>query len=419
MTTTQRNDASTSGRVVALLRGNTGVSVAIMVQSVAAYAFQMVAARLLGPEQYGGLAGLMAVLLVVAVAQLGIQATAARRISADPAQVAHIEDVVVSASVRISLGLGLVLLALSPLLWRLLRLDSLAPAVWLAIGAVPLAALGGYLGILQGERRWLPLGAVYLLFGVGRLVFGTAFILVRPSEGSAMAGLTVGLLPPLVLGWWALKRRRREHLADHNGEHDKRAVLRETLLSSQALLAFLVLSNADIVVARNVLDDRDAGLYAGGLILTKAVLFAPQFVVVVAFPAMATAAARRRALLRSLGLVAVCGAVSVLGVLLLSDVAMIFIGGAQYDDVRSRLWVFAVLGTFLAMLQLLVYSTLARQGTRSVWFVWLAVVALVTGALVAHTLDTLVVTVTAVDAVLLAVLLALSLYRMKDDAPTT
>ena len=56
----------------------------------------------------------------------------------------------------------------------------------------------------------------------------------------------------------------------------------------QALLAFFALSNADIVVARNVLDGHDAGLYAGGLILTKAVLFLPQFVVVVAFPSMAT-----------------------------------------------------------------------------------------------------------------------------------
>ena len=62
------------------------------------------------------------------------------------------------------------------------------------------------------------------------------------------------------------------------------------------LLAFFALSNVDIVIARNVLDEHDAGLYAGGLILTKAVLFLPQFVVVIAFPSMATQAERRRAL---------------------------------------------------------------------------------------------------------------------------
>ena len=36
-------------------------------------------------------------------------------------------------------------------------------------------------------------------------------------------------------------------------------------------------------------EDQPAGLYAGGLILTKALLFLPQFVVVVAFPSMSTA----------------------------------------------------------------------------------------------------------------------------------
>lgn len=417
MTTTAARSARPPGRLAAFLRGNAGVSVAIVVQATAAYAFQMVAARQLGPSRYGGVAGLMAVLLVIGVAQLGLQATAARRISADPSQVAHIEQVALAATLRVAAGLGLVLLAASPLVWRVLRLDSLAPAVWLAVAAVPLAILGGYLGVLQGERRWLPLGAVYLLLGLGRLVFGTLFVLWRPTEGAAMAGVAVGLVPPVVLAWWVLRRRHRAHLADHNGAHDLRAVLRETMVSSQALLAFFVLSNADIVVARNALDDRGAGLYAGGLILTKAVLFAPQFVVVVAFPAMSTAAARRRALLGSLAVVAACGLVCVLGAVLLGDVAMVFIGGAEYGDVRSRLWLFAVLGTILSMLQLLVYSTLARQGTRSVWCVWFAVVVLIAGALLAGSLDALVVTVTVVDALLLAVLLVVSLVQMRDDTP--
>ena len=41
--------------------------------------------------------------------------------------------------------------------------------------------------------------------------------------------------------------------------------------------------------ARSVLDSHDSGLYAAGLIVTRAVMFLPQFVVVVAFPSMSTA----------------------------------------------------------------------------------------------------------------------------------
>ena len=112
------------------------------------------------------------------------------------------------------------------------------------------------------------------------------------------------------------------------------------------------------------------------------------------------------------------GAVCTLGAWLLSSIALIFVGGDEYADVQSRLWLFAVLGTALAILQLVVYSVLARQGTRSVYLVWLAVVVLVGCGLLTSTLPALVVTVASVDAVLVVVLLALSLYRMRDEAHT-
>ena len=51
---------------------------------------------------------------------------------------------------------------------------------------------------------------------------------------------------------------------------------------------------------------------------------------------------------------------------------MVFVGGDEYAEIESQLWLFAVLGTVLAMLQLLVYSVLARQGQRSVYLVWAA-----------------------------------------------
>ena len=111
-----------------------------------------------------------------------------------------------------------------------------------------------------------------------------------------------------------------------------------------------------------MLDDHEAGLYAGGLILTKAVLFLPQFVVVVAFPSMSTAGDRRRALTRSLG----AGRCARRGLHRSAPgcspgLALVFVGGQDYAEVQSLLWLFAVLGTLLAMLQLLVYSVLARQ----------------------------------------------------------
>ena len=400
-----------------LLRGSAGIAVAMAVMNVATYTFQMVCARVLGPSEYGAVAGLTGLLMVIAVLQLGLQATAARRISATPDHVAQIETVIMRVTYRAALVLGAVLLLASPAVMVVLRLDSLLPAVLLAVTAVPLTIQGGQAGILQGERRWLPLALLYLAMGLPRVVIGSLCILWQPTETGAMLGITLGMLVPAAVGWWVLRRGRSP--GETSDDHQARPIVRETILGSLALLAFFVLSNIDIVVARNVLTSHEAGLYAGGLILTKAVLFLPQFVVVIAFPSMATAEQRRATLLRSLTLVLVLGAVCTAGALVLSDVAMVFIGGDQYLDVESRLWLFAVLGTMLSMLQLLVYATLARRGTRSPYLVGAAVAALLAASLWVGTLGELVTAVTIIDAGLFAALLALSLWRMRMLEGTT
>jgi O-antigen/teichoic acid export membrane protein len=316
---------------------------------------------------------------------------------------------------RAALVLGLLLLLLTPVIDAILRLDNLAAAAMIAVAAVPLTMMGGQAGILQGDRRWMPLALVYLSAGVPRLVIGVALLAWRPTELTAMVAVVLGQCVPVLVGWYALRGHREPGAL--SAAHGARSILREAAHNSQALFAFFALSNVDIIVARNVLSDHEAGLYAGGLIMTKAVLFLPQFVVVVAFPSMSSAHERRRALTRSLGAVAAIGVAATLGAWVLSDLAMVFVGGDSYSEIESRLWMFAVLGTTLSMLQLLVYSVLARQGQRSVYLVWAALVALVAVGSRATTLDALLTIVIVVDVTLLAILIALSLWLVRDTSP--
>ena len=323
-----------------MLRGSAGIAVAMAVMNVATYAFQMISARLLGPTEYGAVASLMALLMVVAVLQLGLQATGARRISAEPEHVGQIERMVLRVTYRSALALGLLMLVLAPLVHQVLRLDSVVPALLLAVSAVPLTVMGGQAGVLQGERRWFSLAGIYLAMGLARVVVGTACIAVSPTETAAMLGVTVAMFAPALVGWVAL-RRPGTHVRDslrHSDQHTGRRVVTETGSASLALLAFFVLSN-------------------------------------------------------------------------------LFVGGAEYADVESRLWVFAILGTLLAMLQLLVYSVLARRGTKTTYLVWLAVLTLVVLSTAVDALGSLAAVVVCVDAALFVALLGISLWRLKEPVP--
>src|SRR4051794_36692685 len=162
------------------------------VMNVTTYAFTILAARLLGPAEYGALAAVMGLLLVVNVLSLGLQATGARRVSAAPDHRLAIEREVMTTSYWSALALGVLTLLAAPLVTATLNLDSWGAAVLIAVTAVPLSVMGGQAGILQGERRWTPLAAIYLAIGIGRLGFGGGGPGVGPNTLGAVGGGTGG-----------------------------------------------------------------------------------------------------------------------------------------------------------------------------------------------------------------------------------
>ncbi|MBD3925930.1 oligosaccharide flippase family protein [Nocardioides cavernae] len=395
-----------------LLAGSGQIAVAMMLMNIATYGFTMTAARIIGPVPYGAFFALMNLVMIVSVVMLGLQATAARRISADPAHVGQIEREILRVASRASLLLGVVLLLGAPLVNQLLDLDSMPTAMLAAVAAVPMTMTGAQMGILQGERRWRELAIMYVLSGVPRLVIGLALILWRPTEFVAFLGVALGYYAPFLYGLVVLRHGRES--GDTHDRHGLLPVVKEAVLNSQALFAYLALTNIDMLVGRSVLDSHDSGLYAAGLIVSRAVMFLPQFVVVIAFPSMSTSRNPARALAGSLLVVGGLGGACVLATAMFPDLVLVFAGGKEYDEVSALLWVFAVLGTTMSLLQLLVYSVLARQGTVSMALVWVALGAVVAMATtMVSTVGDLLAVVLSVDLVLLAVLLPISFVKLR------
>lgn len=391
-----------------LTRGTGIIALSVGLMNVTTYAFTMLAARILGPAEYGAMAGLMATVLVIGVIQLGVQATAARRVAADPGQHAEIEHRVVAVTTWMALALGGVLLLASPLVMAMLRLDGIASAILVAVAAVPLTITGAQLGVLQGERRWSELSSIYVTLGVSRLVLGVGLLAWRPNEFMGMLSVTLGLVVSALLGRYIL-RGEREH-GPVSDRHSGRAVVTESLQNGFALLAFFALSSVDVIIARNVLSAESAGLYAAGLIVTKAVLFLPQFVVIISFPTLSGSSGRRRALMVSLVSVAVLGLLSTAVAYLAPSLVLLFAGGEAFDPIADELWMFALVGTALSVVQLLLFSELARRGRSATWFIWAALALLsISAPLVVDMVEQMVLLVAAIDGVLCLVLVAVAL----------
>ncbi|MEU8221992.1 polysaccharide biosynthesis protein [Kribbella sp. NPDC048915] len=358
------------------LRSATAVAVAMAIMNVAAYGFTLIGSRRLMPEQFGAITALLGLLLIGNVASLGLQATGARQIATHTGDgAATLADAMLRAGRRSALALSVLCLVLTPLFMWLLHIDSIIAIVLLAPTLGGLTLMGSQLGILQGSQRWTELAAVYASAGLGRLVLGGGALLVHPSLDWAMAGLALGAAVPAALGQFFL---RGSHGA---GRKEVGEVLRETVHGTHTLLAFFALANADVLFARALLDEKYSGYYAAGLIVAKACLFLPQFVIVLVFPSLANSPGDTVRLRRAIFAVAGLGACAVAGTLILPGLVVEVVGGsAKYAELGPYTWLFAVAGSAYAVLQLIVYAAIAQQEKRAALAIWAGLVVLAAAA---------------------------------------
>lgn len=385
----------------------------MMVMNVLTYAFSLVSAHLLGPESFGAVSALLGVLIVANVGALALQATAARRIATAAADVrSAVTHDVLRGTWLTSSALTVLLLVLAPLFAQVLQV-SLVAALMLGASNAPLTFMGGYAGVLQGARTWRWLAATYVAMGMGRIIGGGAALLVDRSVTSAMVGVAIGSAVPALVGWVATRGIPHRDAASHA------PIMREVWRNGHSLLAFFVLTNLDVLLARYLFDQVDAGVYAAGAIIAKSCLFLPQFVIIVAFPSMAESHAggdRTSSWLKPLGFVTLLGLLVVAGTWLLPDLAVTFIGGDDYSALGDHAWLFALEGTSFAVLQMLLYRQIARQ-VHVAYYVWTAVVVLAVGALVLPVTNVWLVTL--VVAVVVGVAGPLALARPARGARPT
>jgi O-antigen/teichoic acid export membrane protein len=377
------------------------------------YAFNVVMAFLLGPEAYGALAALLALVLVGSVPGLALQAVVARRVAlagSGRAPSGAAWPGVGWLVGRAGLALALVTLAIGPGLVLFLHLDSAVPVLWLVLALAPTPLLFAVQGLLQGRERFGALAAV-LLAGAGvKLVIGLALVAAGLGVSGAMAGVAAGGALAALAG---LRLAARGGRVAGAGSVDSRgnpvpgsATLplrgaepreagfeaapvagwwREVGGATTGLLGLFLLANVDVLLARHYLDRAAAGRYALGAVVAKIAFWAPQFVVTVIFPRLVGAADPRRLLGGSALLIAGFGGLLAAGLAVADRVGLVVpVLGGGYEGLGPLLPVFAALGTGLALVQLLLFEGIAtrdRRMGRAVVVALVAEVALVAGPL--------------------------------------
>ena len=354
-----------------LARGTLVVAAALGLAQVLAYLVSIVAARALGPAQFGVLAALLGLLLIGNVVALGLQAVIARQIVTLPADIrGNAAHTVLRSSVMVALAVGAATLLVSPALLWILQLNDWWPLLWVAATLVPLTWIGAQLGVAQGRESFGRLATVYAAVGVGRGVGGVLGALVGQTATATIVGIFLGTTIGALVGRIVVRslspqgRFRIDHLVG------------QVAHASHALLALFILTNIDVILARALLDADDAGIYGVGAVIAKVAFWLPQFVGVVAFPRLADAR-RSRALLVTVAAVGGLGGLVVVVTAALPGLAVAIAGGPDYTSLVPLAWLFACIGALFSLAQALLLSRLAVDDRLAVIAVWAAIAVLV------------------------------------------
>ncbi|WP_442944046.1 polysaccharide biosynthesis protein [Nocardia sp. NBC_00508] len=387
----------------------TWVTAGAMTANVAGYLLQLLAGRWLGVTGYSEFASLLAVQLLCAVPALALQNVVARELvrGADVAALRGLQW-------RCALIVAVVVAVLVPLVSRTLNVGVAATAA--ALGAAPaLVLLSGEQGVLQGNKRFRALGVVLGAAGISRVA--PALVVLALSGGATLAlwAAACGIAAAAVLARIvAGSPSTRVGAGIEAGEVAAATGVLPVLRAAQVQAALMALQSADLIVVRIVLDDVDASRYALGTIATKIAFWLPQAVGVVLYPRMAQPTQSAGAIRAALAVLSGIGLVAVLGAVVAAPLAPL-LAGEDYAPIQGLLWLFALHGAVLAVLQGAVLSAIAVDRTSLAVVTWLGLAVEVTLMLAfARTVPALITTAVSVAATT-TLLVAIVVLRAADS----
>ena len=342
-----------------LIQGVIVVGAGLAVPQVLAYAASVIAARLLVPSEFGAFGAMQGITQIGAPIGLAIQAIAARRLVKNSQNKHH--DLL-KFGLEVAIAVMLSTLIISYPLSFIFNIQYLV--LVLTIGALaPFVFISTQLGIAQGKEFYFKLAAIYIVFGIGRSVSAIVGLIVYPEIISVGIGFFGGTLLSAIVAHFILGNSKKFWKTDRADQS-----INELWKATQALFALYVLVNIDVLLARIVLTPEESGIYTVGMLVAKIAFFMPQAITVVLFPKMGRndSSALRLAVLGTAligtGYVGVC----YFG----SEFVVDAIGGSNYSDLYSEVWLFAIEGSLFAILQVLLYGRIAREDTKVSILLW-------------------------------------------------
>lgn len=359
-------------------RGALWLSGLTLIASVVNYASNLVFSRVLTPASFGDLTALLALSVVVAVPTAAAQTRTAERVAVysaagDEKTMRYmIRHALAHLATLAAIATG-IYVALIPVTVGALDLRAPGPAMALAPLIFFSFLFPVLLGTLQGLGRFITFGLVAIAIAVARLLFGVPWVEAGGGSGGAIGGQALGMALCFGVLLWIMRGHVGRGGSGAAGSGVKRRPDVAAFAAGAAFVAFAVVQNFDIVLAKAFLEPEQSGHYAALATVGKIVTFLPAAIAVALVPNAAKARGAERAkVLRLAALfVLVTTLIAAIPAALASRFVIETMFGEAYLPATSGVLPIVAAGAGLSLLYLLVVFAVTIEDRR--WTVLLVI----------------------------------------------
>ncbi len=338
-----------------------------LVTGLSNFAFNVVVARIGGPNRYGAIGTLLSLLTVLSFLAIAAQFAVARisAVTVTP------NGVILARTLRSYapwLAMVVPVAALVPLASQFLHVGSDAPAALAVATLVATIVAAVPTGILLGRRRFKLVAILLIANALARLLMGA---LLPSILDPASAALVASLLATSAQGVVAVILVLRSSSQDVSPATEQTAFTREsrglrseTLAGAAGSMALWAVWSVPLFAARHALSGVDSGQFVAAQVVASSILFATAPVTAAFFPGLA----RRHegsAVAAGIAAIVVLALAATAGLVAFGPFLMAHLYGAQFLPSRELLMALGLSATVVAAATFLLWAARAIQKRRA------------------------------------------------------
>lgn len=264
-----------AGSLVMIVGANLG--------SVLNYFYHFVIGRLLGPANYGELAVLFSVLVLLSIipSSSGLVIIKFIAISKDSKEISGLISFFRSIILTISVGVLILGVVFSSWIGNFLNIEQPTLFILVIVGFLISNLAFVNKSVLQGLVRFKAFVFTVLFENTLKLGLGVLFVSIGWSVFGAMVGLVLAYIAGWLMSWWLI---RQYHDSTTFNVKKFKSVIYFTIPVFVQSITTTSLFTADMILVKHFFTAYEAGIYAAISALAKIVLFASGPVGAVMFP---------------------------------------------------------------------------------------------------------------------------------------